>query len=64
MFVVFQEASEPFTTLHWALTLAAMAAGRKEQVIAFALMIPLVLVMVHVLVQHVPQGAFTKQNDP
>ncbi len=29
-FVVFQEASEPLTTLHWAMTLMATAGGSKE----------------------------------
>jgi hypothetical protein len=37
---------------------------RKEQNIALALMIALLMVMVHILVEYMPQGAFAKQNHP
>jgi hypothetical protein len=36
----------------------------KQQDIALALMISLVMIMVYVLVHHMPQGAFTEQHDP
>jgi len=43
--VVFQEPSEPFTTLYRALTRCVLADRRKEQHVALALMIPLVMKM-------------------
>jgi hypothetical protein len=43
--VVFQEASEPFTTLNGALTLAALAGGRKEEDVVLPLMIALVNIL-------------------
>src|SRR5882724_8277668 len=52
MCVVFQEPSEPFSTVNCAFTLAVLAGCRKEQDIALALMIPLVMKMLHVLRQH------------
>src|SRR6266446_10769851 len=42
-------APEPFATLHRALTLCVLADGRKEQYVALALMVPLVMNMLHVL---------------
>ena len=43
--VVFQEPPEPFTTLNRACTLCVLADRRKEQHVALALMIPLVMIM-------------------
>ncbi len=48
-FVVFEEASQPFTTLDRALTHRVLTDHRKEQYVALALMIPLVMKMRHVL---------------
>jgi len=62
--IVFQESPEPFTTLHGACTLWILADRRKEQDIAFALMIALVMIMLYVLVEHVPEGSFSKQDQP
>jgi hypothetical protein len=60
--VVFQEPSEPFTTLQRALTLHGVTDGREEQDIARALMIPLVVIMLDVLVERLPEGGFSKQD--
>ena len=54
--VVFQEPAEPFTTLHRACTLCVLADRRKEQDIALALMIPLVMKMLHILRQRMAQS--------
>jgi hypothetical protein len=43
--VVFQKPSEPFATLHRALTLCVLADGRKEQHIALTLVIALMMIM-------------------
>ena len=47
--IVFQEPPEPFTALNRAFALWVLADHRKEQHVALALMIPLVMIMVHVL---------------
>ncbi len=62
--VVFQEPPEPFTTLNWALTRLVLADRRKEQHVALALMISLVMIMLHVLIEGAIQGRFSKQNQP
>jgi hypothetical protein len=62
--IVFQEPAEPFATPNRACTLLALATGRKEQHIALSLMISLVMVMVHVLVEHMPKSTLAKQNHP
>jgi len=49
--VVFQESPEPFATLYRACTLAVLADRRKEQDVALALVIPLVMKMRHILRQ-------------
>jgi hypothetical protein len=49
--VVFQEPAEPLTTLYRAFALCILAARRKEQHVALALMIPLVMKMLHVVRQ-------------
>ena len=63
-FVVFEQPAKPFTTLHRTLPLRVLADCRKEPHVAFALMIPLVMIMLHLLVEHMPQGAFAKQDHP
>src|SRR5262245_4110377 len=62
--VVLEQPAEAFATLCWPFPLTALANHRKEQHVALALMIPFAMVIVHVLVQHMPQGAFTKQHHP
>src|SRR6266700_4573272 len=49
--VVFQEPSEPLTTLNGTCTFCVLADWRKEEHIALALMIALVMKMLHVLCQ-------------
>jgi len=49
--VVFQKPPEPFTTLHRALTRLVLADHRKEQHVASALMIPLMMKMRYILRQ-------------
>ena len=49
--VVFQEPPKPFATFHRAFTFCALADRRKEQHVALALMIPLVMKMLHILRQ-------------
>src|SRR5436190_23766765 len=62
--VVFQEPSEPFATLHRAFALRALADRRKEQGVALALMISLVMIMLYVFIDGATQGCFSKQNQP
>jgi hypothetical protein len=62
--VVLQEPSEPFTTLNQALTLCVVADRRKEQHVALALMIPLVMKMPHVLRQRTAERRFPTQDEP
>jgi hypothetical protein len=45
-------------------TLAVLAGRRKEQDIALALMIPLVMKMLHVLCQHMAERRLPKQDQP
>src|SRR5437016_4282082 len=62
--VVFQEPSEAFTALDRACTLCVWADRRKEEPIALALMIPLVMKMRHILRQHMVERRFSKQDQP
>src|SRR5205807_9025191 len=62
--VVFQEPSEPFTTLNGTCTRCVWANRRKEEHVALALMIPLVMKMLHVLRQHMAKRGFPKQDEP
>src|SRR6266540_1573211 len=62
--VVSQQPAQPFTTLYGAFTLCVLADRRKEQHVALALMISLVMIMVHILLEHLPEGAFTKEHEP
>src|SRR5712692_9110673 len=60
--VVFQQPAKPLTTLQWACTYRVLADRRKEQDIALALMIPLVVKMRHILRQCVAERRFPKQD--
>src|SRR6187200_763340 len=62
--VVFQQSPEPFTALKWACTLCILVDRRKEQHVALALMIPLVMKMRHVLRQRMPERGFPKEDEP
>src|SRR3989441_1354919 len=53
--VVFQEPPEPFAALDRACTLCVWAARRKEEHIALALMMPLVMNMRHIRRQHMAE---------
>ena len=53
--VVFQEPSEPFTTLHQALTLCVVADRRKEEHVVLALMMSLVMKRLHILRQRLTE---------
>jgi hypothetical protein len=52
--IVFEQPAKPFTTLQRAISFAFWARRRKEQDIALALMIALLMVMAHILVEHMP----------
>jgi hypothetical protein len=58
-FVVFEEASKPFTTLHRACMFCVLADSRKEQDIPFPLMISLVMVMHQVFIEGATQRRFS-----
>src|SRR5512145_2092288 len=62
--VVFEQSTKPFPTLHRAVSSACWARGRKEQDIALALMIALLMVMVHIRVEHMLQGGFAEEDHP
>src|SRR5438477_9548987 len=62
--VVFEQPAKPFATLDRAISFAFWAQRRKEQDIALALMIALLMVMVYILVKHMPEGAFAEQHQP
>src|SRR5215470_9314566 len=62
--VVFEQATKPFTILNQTVIPALWPGLWKEQHIALALMIALLVVMVHILVEHVPQGVFAEQHHP
>jgi hypothetical protein len=47
--IIFQQPPKPFTTLHRAFTLCVVADWRKEQHVALALMIALVMKVFHIL---------------
>src|SRR5439155_25023559 len=57
--VVFQELPAPFATLHRACTFTVLADRRKEQDIALALMMPLVMKMFHILRQCMAERCFS-----
>ena len=60
--VVFQQPAKPLTTLQRACTCRVLTDRRKEQHIVLALMIALVMIVLLVLVDRMPEGGFTKQN--
>ncbi len=62
--VVFEEAPEPFATLYWAFPLWGWADHRKEEHVALALMIPLVMKMCHILRQRMAERPFPEQDQP
>ena len=62
--VVFQQSPEPFTTLKWACTLCVLVNRRKEQHVALALMIALMMKMRHILRQRMAERRFATQNQP
>ena len=53
--VVFEESPKPFAALYGALTLCILADWRKEQHVALALMIPLMMKMLHILRQRMAE---------
>src|SRR5215510_1420971 len=62
--IVFQEPPEPFATLHWACTFAVLADRRKEQDIALALVIALMMKVLNILRQCMAKRRFPKQDHP
>ena len=56
--VVFQEPSEPFATLHRTLTPCGLPNRRKEQDVALALVIALVMKVLHIVRQCIAQRRF------
>src|SRR2546426_3864896 len=64
MLVVFQKPTEPFTTLNGTCTRCVFADRRKEEYVALALMIPLVMKMLHVLRQRMAERRFPKEDEP
>jgi len=61
-FVVFEETSKSFATPKWACLFRVPADSRKEQDIAFPLMISLVVIMFYVLMKRPRQGSLSKQD--
>jgi hypothetical protein len=57
--VVFEEASKPFTIPNRAFMFWVLADSRKEEHVALALMISLMMIMLHVLLEGVTQGCFS-----
>jgi hypothetical protein len=64
MCVVFQEPPEPFTTLDWPLALLVLTDRRKEQHVALALVISLMMIMLPILRQRMAERCFPKQDEP
>src|SRR5262245_34554039 len=62
--IVFQEPPKPFATLDRACTLWVLADGRKEEHVVLPLVIPLVMKMLHVLCQRMPERRFSKEDKP
>ena len=54
----------PFAIPNRACTFCVLANSRKEEHVAFALMISLMMIMRHVLLEGVTQGRFSKQDQP
>jgi hypothetical protein len=62
--VVFQQPPEPFATPNRAGVLCVVVDGRKEQHIALALMVPLVMKMLDILRQCMAERRFSTQDEP
>src|SRR5262245_55601400 len=62
--VILQEPPKPFATLHWALTLCIVADHRKEQDVAFTLMMPLMTKMRYILRQRMVERRFPNEDEP
>ncbi len=62
--VVFQGPPEPCTTRHGTWTFWVLADRRKEEHVAFALMIPLVMKMRDILRQRMAERRFPKEDEP
>src|SRR5436853_7769666 len=57
-------APEPFTALNRAFALWVLANHRKEQHVALALMVPLVMKMLDILRQRMAERRFPKEDEP
>ena len=62
--VVFKQATKPFTRLNRPVIPALWPGLWKEQHIALALMIALLVIMVYILIEHMPQRVLAEQNHP
>src|SRR5258707_14731540 len=62
--VVLQQAPQSFSTPHCSHVPPCLRPRRKQDPIAFALMVALLVVMYDVLLQRSPQGRFSKQDQP
>src|SRR5215831_2326485 len=60
--VVFSKAPEPFMTLYGTSALCLVADHRKEEHIAFALMVSLAMIVLHILLKRMPERCFPKQD--
>jgi hypothetical protein len=63
LMVIAQEPTEPFATLYRFLA-RNYRIPRKQQDVAFALMIALSMEMLDIFAQRSPQGVLTKENHP
>src|SRR6267143_58406 len=62
--VVLQQPTEPFAAPQGALTRSALADRRKEEHVALALMVPLVMKMLDILRQRMAERRFPKEDEP
>jgi hypothetical protein len=62
--IIFQQSSQPFATLNGAFTFWILTDCRKEEHVAFTLMIALVMEMFHVLCQSLAERLFPKEDEP
>ena len=62
--IEFQQPAQPFTALNEACTICVLAERRKEQDIALPLMISLVVIVLHILVERMPERGFPKEDEP
>ena len=61
-FVIFEQPAKPFTTLDQAISVALWSGWRKEQDIALALMISLMMKMLYILCQCIAERRFSEQD--